>query len=47
LRREPRPGVADSLGERAIAIPGDVATEGVPAAIVEATLDDLAASTSS
>jgi NAD(P)-dependent dehydrogenase (short-subunit alcohol dehydrogenase family) len=31
--------VAESLGERAIAIPGDVAADGVPAAIVEATLD--------
>jgi NAD(P)-dependent dehydrogenase (short-subunit alcohol dehydrogenase family) len=31
--------VAESLGERAIAIPGDVAAEGVPGTIVEATLD--------
>jgi NAD(P)-dependent dehydrogenase (short-subunit alcohol dehydrogenase family) len=31
--------LAESLGERAIAIPGDIAADGVPDAIVEATLD--------
>jgi NAD(P)-dependent dehydrogenase (short-subunit alcohol dehydrogenase family) len=31
--------VAQSLGDRAIAIPGDIAAEGVPAAMVQSTLD--------
>ena len=37
--RDRAESVAESLGERALAVPGDVAVEGIPEAIVKATLD--------